>query len=339
MSCNCSNPCGESCANTAACESLSSQVANFTLQFFGTVVKTEVDGVVSWSLPCSLDVGLENNPRAVDEGLACYFLRLFQDGIIGATGPQGDTGADGDDGRNAYTVLLSGFTQPSLGSPNIQISSSFNPAIVEGLYVFIQASGWYLVTQTDLSGSLWLTLTKALPGAGATISAGKLIVPSGYPGASVTGATGPAGPQGVPGDAGASFTETHGMYFTAAGTNYNLTVTYTAVNFTASSPAVLLPEVGTYLITAVIDAKDIGAIATTDQVSFKLRDTSDSADLDGSEHIVSNFVVDKKDQVVINVIYATSGVNKTVAIFGKCTTGAVIATLANYTTLTYVRIA
>ena len=159
MSCNpnCgSDPCAASETNTADCESLSSQVNNFTEQFFGTVVKTEVDGVVTWSLPCELDTGLPNNPRGIDEGLSCYFLRLFNEGIIGLTGPQGDPGVNGDDGRNAFTVTLASFMQPTLGSPNIQISTLFNPAMLESLYVFIEDSGWYQITARDESGAIWL---------------------------------------------------------------------------------------------------------------------------------------------------------------------------------------
>jgi len=82
----CDNPCRRGPRNSARCESLPSQIENFTTQFFGTVVKTEINGVVTWSLPCQLDVGLPGNPRGVDEGLACYFLRLFSDGLGGLKG-------------------------------------------------------------------------------------------------------------------------------------------------------------------------------------------------------------------------------------------------------------
>ncbi len=94
MSCNCSNPCSAAAGNTAACESTASALDNFIAHFFGEITKTELNGVVTWQLPCDLDVGLENNPRLQSEGLACYFLRLFQSGITGATGPQGPAGAD-----------------------------------------------------------------------------------------------------------------------------------------------------------------------------------------------------------------------------------------------------
>jgi len=242
---SCCNPCNAvSETNTAACESLPSQIQNFTDQFFGAVVKTEVDGVVTWSLPCSLDVGLPNNPRASGEGLACYFLRLFEDGIIGLTGPPGPSGADGTAGRNAYTVTLAAFVQPSEASPNVQVITAANPAILDDLYVFIATSGWYLVNEADSSGVLFLTLVRAVSGAPAVITAGKLVVPSGFPGASVTGPQGPQGSPGATGSPGQSFTATNGAFSVTSGTNYNTQIAYATVELTSSVPAVFLQGAG-----------------------------------------------------------------------------------------------
>jgi hypothetical protein len=173
------NPCSVHQHNTATCESLPSQISNFTLQFFGTVVKTEIDGAVSWSLPCGLDTGLPNNPRGVDEGLACYFLRLFSEGIVGLTGPPGPQGCPGTDGFNAYTVTLESFTQPTADQPNVTVVTQFSPVILTGMNVFIATSGYYLVTGTDASGLVFLTLVKPVSGASGTITAGKIIVPTG----------------------------------------------------------------------------------------------------------------------------------------------------------------
>src|ERR1051326_215997 len=77
----CNNPCQVSGSNTPACESLPSALQNFIDNFFGEIIKTEVDGAVTWALPCNLGTGLPGNPRITGEGLACYFLRLFSDGI------------------------------------------------------------------------------------------------------------------------------------------------------------------------------------------------------------------------------------------------------------------
>lgn len=179
----CNNPCQSDSTNTAQCESLPSQIQNFTDQFFGTVVKTEINGEVQWSLPCGLDVGLPGNPRGVDEGLACYFLRLFSDGIGGLVGPKGCPGDAGKNGNNAYSIITQAFTQPSLTSPLVQFVILPNPAILAGLYVFVQNSGYYLVTSVDVTGVVFATLVSPKAGAYPTIPIGSLVVPTGPPGA------------------------------------------------------------------------------------------------------------------------------------------------------------
>lgn len=332
------NPCAVQQENTPTCESLPSQVENFSKQFFGTVVKSEINGVVTWALPCNLDVGLPNNPRQLGEGLACYFLRLFGEGIVGLTGPQGNPGANGDNGRNAYTVTLQSFVQPTLGAPIIELLTQFNPAILAGLNVFIDTSGWYVVNNNDSSGALSLTLTQALPGASGTITAGKLVVPAGVPGQSVVGPTGPQGTQGPQGNPGNTFSSVNDFYFAPIGTDYNLQIVYAAVNFVNSSPQVLLPDAGTYLITAVVDVVGLAGVAASDIASFKLFDTSILGDIPGSEHMVSNLIDTQRSQVMINVIYETIQTNSSVALFGKATTADRIAAVALHTTLSFVRL-
>lgn len=178
----CNNPCRTGTGNTAQCEALPSQIENFTQQFFGTVVKTEINGEVVWSLPCHLDVGLPGNPRGVDEGLACYFLRLFQDGIGGLKGDKGDKGDAGAPGNSAYSVIKQSFTQPSLANPLVQFVVFANPAILTGLYVFVQGSGYYLVTDVQSDGVVFATLISPVASPSATIVAGALVVPAGPPG-------------------------------------------------------------------------------------------------------------------------------------------------------------
>jgi hypothetical protein len=341
LDCNpnsCETPCRRSPTNTPACESLPSQIENFTLQFFGTVVKTEVDGVVQWSLPCSLDVGLPNNPRGVDEGLACYFLRLFREGIIGLTGPPGTPGANGATGHNAYTVTLATFTQPTLASPVVQIVTQYNPAILPGTYVYVSTSGWYLVNETDGNGVLLVTLSKGADGASGQITAGKLVVPSGFPGASVQGGPGPQGPQGVQGVPGNTFTTTNGFYFAAVGTDFNLPVVYAQVDFTNSAPQILLPSSGFYLVTVVAGVKGLAGVAVTDAVTLKLRNVGLGADVGGSENYISRVIADEVRQVVINVRVQSDAVNQVIALYGKCTSDAKIAVQALNTTISYVRI-
>lgn len=338
------SPCGTS---TPECESLSSQVTNFTKQFFGEVIKTELNGNISWSLPCNLDVGLENNPRLDGEGLACYFLRLFQEGIIGLTGPEGSTGAAGTNGRNAYTVTLSGFVQPTEANPNLQVFTSYNPAIVEGLYVFIETSGWYVVNTNDTSGALFLTLSEAAPGAPAFINAGKLVVPSGFPGQSVVGPQGiqgTAGPQGVQGATGAQgasggTTTNNQFYFEDSGTNYELTATYAPVDFTASVATATLTDAGNYLVTVVADILGLAGVALTDVAELKLVNDTTATDVPGSEHFRSQIVNGERDQIVINARVTTLSDNEIITLYGQCDPSAgVVSVVSARTTITYVRI-
>jgi hypothetical protein len=335
---DCENPCGATVTNTAACESLSSQIQNFTNQFFGSVVKTEVEGVVTWSLPCDLAIGLPANPRAEGEGLACYFLRLFSEGIIGLKGDKGDAGATGSAGHSAYTVVLQSFTQPTIGSPNVTVLTSYNPSILASMYVFITGSGWYLVNNADISGTLSLTLTKAVSSPPATVIAGKLVIPSGYPGESIKGDKGDKGDTGATGSAAQSLTVTNVSYFATLGSDYALQVTYAAVDFVNSSPQVLLPVAGKYLVTAVITVLGATGVTNSDFATLKLRNTSTSVDVPGSE-MKKNFIADTQvEQIVINITVTTTLNNQTIALFGKCTTASKIKAVALNTTLTAVRI-
>lgn len=349
------NPCNCDCpTNTAACESLPSQIENFTKQFFGTVVKTEVDGVVSWTLPCDLEVGLVNNPRLPDEGVACYFKRLFEQGIIGLTGPAGTDGATGATGNNGYSVTLAAFTQPSTGSPNVQVVTAYNPAIVAGLQIFIETSGYYLITATDNAGTLFLTLLQAAAGAPTTITAGKIVVPSGPPGAS--GFTGPAGPQGASiqgpqGDTGAqgaagaqgipgeNFTDNNGQFYVTDGTDVSLGLTYVAVDFTSGIVQVVLINQGTYLLTAVVGLLGKVGVAVAHVVSVKLQDDTLVADVQASEQTQSNIVNTEQTQIVINTIYTTDGPNHVIGLYAKCTSAAKVDAVALRTVLSFTQLA
>lgn len=340
-------PCG---TNTPACESLSSQVTNFTKQFFGEVVKTELNGVISWSLPCSLDVGLENNPRNDGEGLACYFLRLFDEGIIGLTGPEGAAGAAGANGRNSYTVTLVSFVQPSLAAPNTQVITSYNPAILEDTYVFIATSGWYVVNTNDVSGTLFLTFVEEAAGAplaGTSISAGKLVVPSGFPGQGSQGPAGNPGAQGIQGNQGiqgpqgtpgVTTTSNNDSYYDAAGTDFILPAAFAPVDFTSSAPSFTLPEDGTYLITVVADILGLGGVATSDVAQLKLINDTTTLNIPGSEHQVSGLASGYRNQIVISLAITTFSPNEIITLYGRCASAGVISVVALRTTMTYVQI-
>lgn len=320
------------------CETLPSQIENFTKQFFGIVVKTEVDGKVVWTLPCDLDTGLENNPRLENEGLACYFKRLFEQGIVGLTGPEGAAGAPGEDGNNAYTVTLSSFVQPTPENPNSQVLTAYNPAIFEGLTVFIQTSGYHFVNDTDGNGTLFLTLIEASDSAPAVITAGKLVVASGPQGTGTQGPTGPQGATGPQGTPGESFTATNGFYSTDTGTNFSPGVVYSQVDFGTSEAQVTLPVAGKYMLTAVVSLLGKATVTPGDIVEAKIRDVSISIDVEASEQGESNLVDIQRTAMTLHAFYETDSANHTLGIFAKCTTAGAIDVVAVRTVLSFVRL-
>ncbi len=343
----CSNPCGVTAANSVTCESLPSQVENFTKQFFGTVVKTEVNGQVSWVLPCDLNVGLPANPRGADEGLACYFLRLFMDGIVGLTGPQGEPGTPGTNGRNSYTVSLASFTQPSEEAPTVQVQTLYNPALFVQAVIMIQGSGWYRVDLADESGNLWLTLIEPFGSvsAGDTITSGKLVVPTGPQGVSITGPIGPQGPQGVPGPTGGTYSTTNSQTV-GLGIDYEVTNTFQQVNFGTVNPAVTLPVAGTYLLTATITVYKSGTApsAPPDAVYLELYDANAAIALVESQMVEAHLTADQWGTYTISVLYTVGGANHSIQLFAR-TAGVVgdtfiAASADNHNTvINYVRLA
>lgn len=333
------NPCDTSLTNTTSCESLPSQISNFTKQFFGTVTKTEVDGTIAWVLPCDLDVGLENNPREPTEGLACYFIRLFEEGIIGATGPAGKDGVAGAAGDNAYAVSLTGFIQPTLSNPTIQIgSNNYNQALTVDMYVFIKGSGYYIVTATDETGAMWLTLTKSTGTGGSYISAGKTIVPAGYPGESVQGEQGEQGIQGPIGTPGESYTATNALYSASVGVDFALANTTTNVDFTNSIPQVTLGDIGTYLVNAVVALDAQAGVLTSDVVEMRLINVNNLATLSGSVQQVSYMSNGQQAQLIISTLYTSDAPNVDIRLQGKCTTASAVNVVALRTTINAVRL-
>lgn len=336
----CDNPCRVSQVNTVACESLPSQIQNFTDQFFGEVTKTEVDGAISWSLPCGLDVGLPNNPRNSGEGLACYFLRLFEDGIIGLTGPRGLPGVNGAAGRNAFTVTLSSFLQPSLGSPVATFQVLANPVILVDTYIMVQDSGWYLVNAIDAAGIGSFTLVKSIgvTAVGDLVDGGKLVFPSGFPGISITGPQGIQGIQGIQGPPGNTFTSESYLFSGSTG-DYALTATYASVNFAALAQVTLINP-GTYLVQYQADL--IGkpsANALTDFAYLKLVSSEGPADVAGTEHVINGFVDTARRSVAGSSVVTVSGPAVQLTLTGKVTVAGHVDVSAVNTTVSAIRLA
>jgi len=284
--------------NTAVCESLPSALDNFIRSFFGTVVKTEVDGEVAWTLPCNLDVGLTNNPRVADEGLACYFLRLFREGLVGLTGPAGADGAAGAPGRNGYTVTTSAFVVPTLAAPNTQFNIVPSATVYAGLSVFIPGAGWFDVNQVFQNSTVFATLVQLVPGALATIPAGTTVLPAGARGQSIKGDKGDKGNKGDKGDTGATGATGVGVagpvgptgatvtnanaQIIGGATDFSLTGGFTKVDFGATDLEVTL-DAGTYLLSVSLGIRGDAAAGAPHQVSAYIYDVTHSQIIDGGQ--------------------------------------------------------
>lgn len=331
----CSTPCNVCTDNTATCETLPSALENFVRAFFGSVVKTEVDGVVTWTLPCNLDIGLTNNPRAAGEGLACYFLRLFGEGLVGLTGPQGNSGETGADGNNAYTVTTSAFTVPTLAAPHVQFTVIPSATVYAGLTVFLPGAGWFEVTQVFQDTTVFATLLQLITSPSATVPPGSTVLPAGNRGQSIkgdtgvtgatgatgptgaTGATGAIGPTGPVGPAGTAVTNSNAQIIGGA-TNFPMPAAFAKVDFGATDLQVTLPA-GTYYLAATLSVATTGA-AARHLCGLKIYNVSDASDVAGS--VIPFYMAADPDVVSIEcTAIVTINSSKTFEVWGEDSTG------------------
>jgi hypothetical protein len=291
-------PCNTNCdSNSSACETLPSALENFIVSFFGPgLIKTEVNGQVRWVLPCDLDTGIPGNPKGTDEGLACYFKRLFEDGLVGLIGPKGDTGSTGESGHNAYTVATSAFNPPGVGQ-SVQFSIIPSPVVSVGQTIFIPGSGWYVITEVFQSSTLFATLLESIPSPLAVIPPGTLVLPVGPRGLSITGpqglqgakgdtgaqgatgATGMPGATGAAGPAGAVATNTNAKVI-PSGADYQMTGSFAHVVFGTDELDTTLATAGTYLFFVTLNCSNAAGGAR--DWSFKLVNQSSATDIDDS---------------------------------------------------------
>lgn len=182
---SCDNPCHHEHRNTAANEHLDSQVENFALNFFGDLVRTEINGVVSWSLPCRLDIGLPSNPRGQTEPLGCYFLRLLENGIVGQEGVTGNPGFNGHNGRVAYVSGGATIFGPQGPRGLLGNTGQQGPAGAQGAPGQSTSSSWFMGTnvrgQTAVAGGA---------GSGYTFTVSYALITQGTPASVVLPATG-----------------------------------------------------------------------------------------------------------------------------------------------------
>jgi hypothetical protein len=330
--CNSCNPCTVCPTNTTDCETLPSALDNFVQQFFGTIERVVIDGQVRWVLPCDLDVGLPGNPRADGEGLACYFLRLFRDGIIGQLGPKGDTGAPGANGKNSYAIITSAFVAPTQANPNSQFTIIPTPVISVGQTVFIPTLGWVQVTDIFESTNVFTTLVELIPNPAAVVSPGQLLVPTGPRGLSITGPQGPPGEKGDKGDqgvtgatgtpgatgatgpAGVPATSDSGTV-TGGTTNYTMSNSFAKVDFGTADLDHTFPEAGTYLVIVQLECTNNSGAPRT--WNFKLFNNTASADVPDSE--MSTVLEDHSVPLLVTftALVTTSVANSVIQVYGE----------------------
>jgi hypothetical protein len=102
--------------------------------------------------------------------------------VVGEAGPQGSqglagiNGTNGTNGVNAYTTTTASYTQPAVDSA-VNISVANSSWIAVGQYIYIQATGYYLVNTVPTSTSINATLK--ISEASGTITSNKKVTPSG----------------------------------------------------------------------------------------------------------------------------------------------------------------
>jgi hypothetical protein len=122
----------------------------------------------------------------------------------------------------------------------------------------------------------------------------------------------------------------------AVGSAYNLTTSYAQIA-NGVSAEVLLPTPGTYLLLATVTV-DADVTTGNDRIYTKLFNSSDSLSVANSERMVSNIPNNKRGQVITQCVYAITGSNKTIQLYGKNQDAARGTVFADQTTLAFVRL-
>jgi len=286
-------------------------------------------------LPCDLDVGLPGNPRLDGEGLACYFLRLFNDGIIGQMGPIGPIGPAGTNGRNAYAVITSAFNAPSDDNPTSQFTIIPTPVVSVGQTIFITSLGWVRITDILDNTTVFTTLIELIPSSAAVVVPGSLALPTGPRGLSiigpqgdqglkgdkgdqgVTGDTGAAGPTGATGPAGAAATNSNGTE-TGGSTDYTMTNVYAKVDFGTNDLDITLPTAGTYLVMFQFGGRNDSA--ATREWDFKIHNLTQAADIPNTEQfnvVNTDSSATRFQYFYVFGIITTAGANEIIQLFAK----------------------
>lgn len=164
-SCGC-DPCNEITCDPAN-EPLASALNNFITSFYGSLTKTCVNNNVVWVLPCDLDAGITGYPRIAGEGLACYFLRVFN-GITSSTQILVDA-SDTTPGFLADKVVAGGGVTLTVLNPGGNESLQIDTVVGAPGRIFVSAADTTLdFLNVKLTAGAGLTGTIVNPGANET---------------------------------------------------------------------------------------------------------------------------------------------------------------------------
>jgi hypothetical protein len=201
--------------------------------------------------------------------------------VPGPAGADGAAGAAGSAGVNAYTTVSSGSPNTPAINGSISIPVASSVWITIGQVIFIQGSGYYLVTAKADTTHFTGTYMDVSPNTNSTnaISAGSGVSPAGpdlaNPLTLSRGGTGSATAtpaRSALGIGGANLS----VY--ASGTAYVLTATPALLDFGTTDPSLVINAPGVWLILARAridnNAKTTAAVRT---ITLKLRRTNNTA--------------------------------------------------------------
>jgi hypothetical protein len=219
--------------------------------------------------------------------------------VPGVEGPAGTDGANGVNGENASTITTADFAVPNVG----------NSVVVD-----VQDSGWMVVGQIVITDGPANFVVASIPN---SISVQLTFL--GYAGDVAPATNVATGARVSPSGLAQELTDASAY---AAGTAYSLTATSAALVFGTTSPDLVIPSAGTWLIFASVRFDYTGAtFAASRTVSTKLRRSNNTAtDLTNGTsgwltEIITTLTYTAIDDVIGPVTYTTANANDSISIF------------------------
>jgi hypothetical protein len=220
--------------------------------------------------------------------------------VPGVEGPAGTDGANGVNGENASTITTADFAVPNVG----------NSVVVD-----VEDSGWMVVGQIVITEGPANFIVATIPD---SISVELTFL--GYAGDVAPATNVVTGARVSPSGLAQEITDAS-VY--AAGTAYSLTATSAALTFGTTSPTLVIPAAGTWMLFSSVRYDYTGAtFAASEAVTTKLRRTNNTAaDLTNGSvgwqtDIITTLSYTAIQATLGPVIYTTANANDSISIFG-----------------------